>query len=144
MTDPAITIDAVTKRYGSQVALDDVSATIAPGEKLALLGHNGAGKTTLIKLILGLTRPQSGKIDVLGEKPGSDAMRRQCAYLPENVAFHKSLTGREQLTLFSRLKGGPASRIPAISIASALPRQWTVGSAPIQRACGRGWALPRY
>jgi Cu-processing system ATP-binding protein len=111
MTNPAVTIDAVTKRYGSQTALDDVSAAIAPGETLALLGHNGAGKTTLIKLILGLTRPQKGRIDVLGHTPGSDIMRRQCAYLPENVAFHKSLTGREQLTLFSRLKGGSASRI---------------------------------
>ncbi len=111
MTNQAITIDAVTKRYGSQVALEDVSMNVAPGETLALLGHNGAGKTTLIKLILGLTRPQSGAISVLDEIPGSEAMRRQCAYLPENVAFHKSLTGREQLTLFSRLKGGSASRI---------------------------------
>lgn len=127
MTDPAVTIDAVTKRYGSQVALDDVSATIAPGETLALLGHNGAGKTTLIKLILGLTRPQGGMIAVLGEKPGSEAMRRQCAYLPENVVFHKSLTGREQLTLFSRLKGGPASRIAEyldrVGLAEAMNRR---------------------
>ncbi len=111
MTDRALTVEAVSKRYGSQVALDDVSVTIAPGETLALLGHNGAGKTTLIKLVLGLTRPQSGRIDVLGQMPGSDAMRRQCAYLPENVVFHKSLTGREQLTLFSRLKGGRAWRV---------------------------------
>lgn len=127
MTDPAITIDAVTKRYGSQLALDDVSATIAPGETLALLGHNGAGKTTLIKLILGLTRPQKGAIGVLGERPGSDAMRRQCAYLPENVAFHKSLTGREQLTLFSRLKGDPTSHIPEyldrVGLAEAMDRR---------------------
>ncbi|HSG96014.1 MAG TPA: ABC transporter ATP-binding protein, partial [Afifellaceae bacterium] len=127
MTDPAITMDAVTKRYGSQRALDDVSVTVAPGETLALLGHNGAGKTTLIKLILGLTRPQKGAITVLGEAPGSKAMRRHCAYLPENVVFHKSLTGREQLTLFSRLKGGSPQRITEhldrVGLAEAMDRR---------------------
>ena len=127
MTDPAITIDAVSKRYGPQVALGGVSLSVAAGETLALLGHNGAGKTTLIKLILGLTRPQSGAIAVLGEAPGSEAMRAQCAYLPENVVFHKSLTGREQLTLFSRLKGGPAWRIAdhldRVGLAAAMDRR---------------------
>ncbi len=107
MTRPAVRIETISKRYGAQVALDGVSLDIAPGERLALLGHNGAGKTTLIKLILGLTAPDAGRIEVLGQSPGADAVRASCAYLPENVAFHPSLTGREQLTLFYRLKGAP-------------------------------------
>lgn len=105
MSGPALSIANVTKRYGSLAALDNVSFSVAPGERLALLGHNGAGKTTLIKLVLGLTRPDGGDIHILGKLPTSEAVRRVSAYLPENVAFHKSLTGREQLTMFARLKG---------------------------------------
>lgn len=114
MSRPAIAIDKLSKRYGKVTALDGVSLAVAPGERLALLGHNGAGKTTLIKLLLGLTRPTAGAIEVLGKPPGADAVRRRCAYLPENVAFHKSLTGREQLTLFARLKGEPARAVPGL------------------------------
>ena len=66
-----------------------------------------AGKSTLIKLVLGLTRPTSAAIAVAGHAPGSMAARTATAYLPEQVAFHKSLTGREQLTTFARLAGGP-------------------------------------
>ena len=107
MTGRAFAITDVTKRYGRVTALDDVSLALGPGERLALLGHNGAGKTTLIKLILGLSRPDAGTIEILGRRPISKAVRREWAYLPENVAFHKSLTGREQLTMFARLKGEP-------------------------------------
>ena len=53
----AIQLETVSKRYGDQAALSDVTLAAAQGERLALLGHNGAGKTTLIKLLLGLTRP---------------------------------------------------------------------------------------
>ncbi len=114
MTGPAITIDAVTKRYGKHMALDGVTMNVAAGERLALLGHNGAGKTTLLKLVLGLTAAGNGEIEVLGQRPGMDAVRRHCAYLPENVAFHESLTGLEQLALFLRLKGGSAREAPAL------------------------------
>lgn len=112
MTRPAVSIETVSKRYDAQAALNGVSLDMAPGERLALLGHNGAGKTTLIRLILGLTAPDGGRIEVLGQAPGADAVRASCAYLPENVAFHPSLTGREQLTLFYRLKGAPVGDAP--------------------------------
>lgn len=108
MTDRALVIEGITKRYDKFAALDDVSVSLQAGERLALLGHNGAGKTTLIKLILGLIRFDAGSIEIFGKPPTSEEVRRHTAYLPENVAFHKSLSGREQLAMFARLKGHSA------------------------------------
>ena len=109
--DTALAIAGLAKRYGRAQVLDDVTLDVAPGERVALLGHNGAGKSTLIKLVLGLTRPTAGTIAVAGHAPGSMAARTATAYLPEQVAFHKSLTGREQLTTFARLAGEPVKTV---------------------------------
>ena len=68
MTDQALIIDGITKRYDKFAALEGVSLSVAPGERLALLGHNGAGKTTLIKLILGLMRSDEGSIKVTARR----------------------------------------------------------------------------
>lgn len=97
----------VSKRFGDFEALSDVSFSVGAGQRIALLGHNGAGKTTLMKAILGLQPHDGGRIEVLGAAPGSPAARRQVAYLPENVAFHDALTGREQIRLYLRLRGEP-------------------------------------
>ena len=100
-----IRVNALTRHYGSVVALDGISLTVDAGERVALVGHNGAGKTTLIKLILGLIPPTDGDVSILGDSPGSASVRDVCAYLPENLAFHGALTGREQLQFFARLRG---------------------------------------
>lgn len=102
-------IDTVSKRFGPRDVLNGVSFTIAAGERVALLGHNGAGKTTLIRAILGLTGIDAGRIEVDGCCPGSAAARRMTAYLPETAAFHRLLTGAEQLRALARIKGEPAS-----------------------------------
>ena len=64
-----IELDAVARHYGSVRAVDGVSFAADAGEVIALVGHNGAGKTTLIKLMLGLARPTSGLVFVLGQDP---------------------------------------------------------------------------
>ncbi len=105
---PVISLDVVSKRYGDETVVSAVDFKIQPGECVVLVGHNGAGKTTLIKLMLGLTRPSSGNVSVLGSDPVfSTAVARHkiLGYLPESVAFYDAMTGREVLTFYARLKG---------------------------------------
>lgn len=110
MTAPDTTIEVagVTKRYGEQSAVRAVDLTLRAGECIAMVGHNGAGKSSLIKLMLGLTTPTEGSVRVLGADPSSAAaagVRRRVGFLPENVAFHPAMTGRECLDFYARLKG---------------------------------------
>jgi len=100
----ALNIQHVFKRHGALETVSDVSMKVEAGERVALLGHNGAGKTTIIKMILGLMPITQGEIQILGGQPGHAAARKQTGFLPESVAFHGSLTGREQLHHFARLK----------------------------------------
>lgn len=100
----ALQIDNVTKKYGTLESVRGVSLQVEAGERIALLGHNGAGKTTLMRMILGLTHVSSGSISVLGTAPGSRIARNSTGFLPESVAFHGALSGREQLRHFARLK----------------------------------------
>ncbi|NNH30392.1 ABC transporter ATP-binding protein [Rhizobium sp. SEMIA 4085] len=102
----SVCLTQTSKSYGKFAAVSDISLSLGEGETIALVGHNGAGKTTIIKLILGLIRPTSGKVRVLGEDPvtGNAGVRRRLGYLPESVSFHLALTGREILAFYARLK----------------------------------------
>ncbi|MCY6380183.1 ABC transporter ATP-binding protein [Hoeflea prorocentri] len=104
-TDSVLSVTGLFKRHGDAETLHDVNFFLAPGERVALLGHNGAGKTTLMKIVLGLWSPSEGEVRVANAVPGSAEARKASAYLPEAVTFHRSLTGREQLKLFARLAG---------------------------------------
>lgn len=115
--EPTIRVEGVSKRYGDQHAVREVDLTLMPGECVAMVGHNGAGKSSLIKLMLGLTTPTEGRLRVLGGDPGSAAassIRRQVGFLPENVAFHPNMTGRETLDFYARLKGLSVTGNPAL------------------------------
>lgn len=100
-----LTISNLTKTFDSFTALDAVSLSVAPGARVALLGHNGAGKSTMMKIILGLIPYDSGEVTVCGAQPGSAQARAQVAYLPENAAFHPALTGLEQIGHYLSLRG---------------------------------------
>ena len=111
MTNNLLAIAHANKIRGKTPVLQDISLNVAAGERVALLGHNGAGKTTLMKCVLGLTNLSAGNISVAGVQPGSAKARAATVYLPEAVSFHKSLTGREQLTLFARLSGANGGKV---------------------------------
>lgn len=100
-----LAVTEATVRHGRVETLSGISLDVAAGERVALIGHNGAGKSTLMKAALGLVPLAGGRIAVDGHAPGSRAARDVAAYLPENVAFHPALTGREALSLFARLRG---------------------------------------
>lgn len=111
------TLTGATKTYGSLTAVEDVSLDLLPGETLALAGHNGAGKTTLVKLILGLIAPSAGEVRVFGANPArarAAEARRRLGFLPENVAFHGAMTGRELLAFYARLKGCPLAELDGL------------------------------
>lgn len=111
-----LTISHLTKRFGPVEALSDVSLTVAPGQRVALLGHNGAGKSTMMKIILGLIPASEGEVTVCGTAPGSALARAQVAYLPENAAFHPALTGEEQIRHYLRLRGeNPAKALDLLA-----------------------------
>ncbi|NOD98206.1 ATP-binding cassette domain-containing protein [Ruegeria sp. HKCCD6228] len=144
MTDKALIIDHVSKDRGKTRVLDDITLSLAPGQRVALLGHNGAGKSTLIKSILGLTPIQGGAIRIGDATPGSAKARRETAYLPEAVSFHPALTGREQLTLFAKLSGtraDVASLLERVGLSDALDRRIGTYSKGMRQRLGLAQVL---
>ena len=111
---PTLTLKQLTKIYAGVRALSEVSLRVAPGERVALLGHNGAGKSTMMKIILGLIPHDGGEVVVTGAAPGSAMARGNTAYLPENVAFHPALTGVEQIRYYLSLRGETPSQAMAL------------------------------
>jgi ABC-2 type transport system ATP-binding protein len=103
----AVHLDAVTKRFGRVVAVDNLSLTVVPGEVFGFLGPNGAGKSTTIRVLLGLIRPTSGFATVF-EHDARDVRRshRYLAYVPADVALWPALTGAEILELLARVGPG--------------------------------------
>lgn len=92
--DPVIQLTDVSKSFGQQTALDRVSLSIPPGVVFALLGENGAGKTTAIRILLGLTPPDGGTVQVLGCDSTREgvAIRRQVGYVSERPVLYEWMT----------------------------------------------------
>lgn len=140
-----LTLSHLTKHFDGARALDDVSFTVAAGQRVALLGHNGAGKSTLMKIVLGLIPATAGHVEVCGAAPGSAEARRQVAYLPENVAFHPALTGLEMIRFYLRLRGEspkPAmGLLERVGLAQAATRRIGTYSKGMRQRVGLAQAL---
>jgi ABC-2 type transport system ATP-binding protein len=101
-------------------ALDGLDVELAPGECLGLLGANGSGKSTTLRLVLGLARPTSGSLEVLGGAPGRRAARARTGFVPEEARRFGVLTGRETVDLFAALQGVRPRRERARRVEEAL------------------------
>jgi ABC-type glutathione transport system ATPase component len=105
---PAVRTTALTKRYGRTLALDRVDLEVPRGLVFGYLGPNGAGKSTTIRLLTGLLRPTSGRVEVLGRDVSADrdAAQELIGYLPGDFVAHPELTGGEYLGYLAALRGG--------------------------------------
>lgn len=104
---PALSVSHLTHRYGTRVALDDVSLEVAPGEFVALLGPNGGGKSTLFRICATLQRATEGTVEVFGAdvQRESAAVRRRLGVVFQSPALDQRLTVRENLLHHGRLYG---------------------------------------
>ncbi|WP_322791987.1 ABC transporter ATP-binding protein [Bellilinea sp.] len=100
----SIQVNQISKRFGSQQAVDQVSFEVEPGEIFGLLGPNGAGKTTTIRIILDIFKPDSGEVVVLGGKM-SEEKKNRIGYLPEERGLYQDITLETCLNYLARLKG---------------------------------------
>jgi ABC-2 type transport system ATP-binding protein len=105
---PLIEAAGVTKRFGQVTALDDVTTAVT-SPALGLLGANGAGKSTFMKAMLGLVKPDSGRVRVLGMDAAHQAreIRRSLGYMPENMCLPMGMTARDFIVHMGELRGLP-------------------------------------
>jgi iron(III) transport system ATP-binding protein len=111
---PALVVEHLGRRYGSAVALDDVSFEVAPGEMLCVLGASGSGKSTLLRLVAGVERPSSGRIELRGVEVAGpagcvDAEARRIGMVFQDYALFPHLTVAANVAF--GLKGQPAAQV---------------------------------
>jgi ABC-2 type transport system ATP-binding protein len=105
-----ISLDRLTKRFGTQTAVDALTLEIPAGQIVGLLGPNGAGKSTTLKMLTGLLEPSSGSASICGHDLRAEAMavKRSVGFVPDSGAVFESLTGLEYLEMVAALYGIPA------------------------------------
>lgn len=104
MSVPAVELNQVVKQFASQTAVDRVDLSVPTGSIYGFIGPNGSGKTTTMRLILRIYQPNSGHVEVLGERDGTVADHR-VGYLPEERGLYRRMTVRQILRYFASLKG---------------------------------------
>ena len=114
---PAAALDRVTKSYGATTALDGLSMHLNPGEIVALLGPNGAGKSTAVRLMLGLTAPTAGKVEVFGANPRTSASRSRVGAMLQVASIPRTLKVREHIDLFRSYYPAPLPVAEIVRIA---------------------------
>ena len=101
---PALVVEHISKTFGAQRAVDDVSFSVEGGEIFGLLGPNGAGKTTTIRVILDIFKPDAGSVMVLGG-PMSEAKKDRIGYMPEERGLYQDISLDRCLSYLASLKG---------------------------------------
>jgi len=112
MTEQALVLSGVTKRFGDFTAVDSISLTVRRGVVHGFLGPNGAGKTTTIRMVMNIIRPDTGRIEVLGHESGEEVKRR-IGYLPEERGLYKKMKVLDLIVYFGLLKGAERARVTA-------------------------------
>jgi len=143
-----ISLKSVSKQYGKDNVLNNINFDVQAGECIVLVGHNGAGKTTLMKLMLGLTRPTSGKVEVLNGNPVLSTaveQRLSLGYLPESVAFYDAMTGQEVLSFYAELKGASKNEyldlLELVGLSGASKRKIATYSKGMRQRLGLAQAM---
>jgi len=108
-SDVTLRISNITKRFGEFTAVRSLSFDVRAGRVFGFLGPNGAGKTTTIRMIVGITAPDQGSIELFGEHM-SHALQNRIGYLPEERGLYKKMKVADQLRYFSELKGVPRNQ----------------------------------
>lgn len=134
MTESQPVIDAqnIVFSYGSREVLKGLTLSVNRGEIFGMLGANGAGKTTLIRMLVGMLKPKSGSIRVLGEAP-SPRQARQVGYMPQLSALYEELSIRENMDFFGRMynMSDKSERTAAVEDAIRLVGLWDRRDDPI-------------
>ena len=102
-SNPTVSINNITKAFGEFMAVTGLSLAVYPGRVYGLLGPNGAGKTTTIRMIVNITAPDSGAIEVFGQRI-TPALQDRIGYLPEERGLYKKMKVGEQVKYFAALK----------------------------------------
>jgi ABC-2 type transport system ATP-binding protein len=100
---PTVLIDKISKSFGEFTAVNELSLAVYPGRVFGLLGPNGAGKTTTIRMIVNITAPDSGRIELFGQQVTPELQDR-IGYLPEERGLYKKMKIGEQIKFFAALK----------------------------------------
>ncbi|MGQ0540419.1 MAG: ABC transporter ATP-binding protein, partial [Blastocatellia bacterium] len=106
MSDSNVTlrVQNASKRFGDFTAVEDLSFDVRSGRVFGFLGPNGAGKTTTIRMIVGITVPDEGSIELFGERI-TPQLQNRIGYLPEERGLYKKMKIGDQLRYFAELKG---------------------------------------
>src|SRR4030042_2202067 len=100
----AVTLDTVCKSFGKVHAVNNLSVHVPAGSVYGFLGPNGAGKTTTLRMIMNIIRPDSGRIEILGDGR-IEQVKDRIGYLPEERGLYRKMTARKVLAFFGSIKG---------------------------------------
>ena len=146
MTDYVIQTDGLTKRYGSILAVDELSIQVRRGHVYGLLGPNGSGKTTTMGMLLGLLQPTAGTFSLFGESDNLEASLRRIGAVIETPSFYPYLSGRRNLAYFQGIsrRGAPDEidrLLEQVSLSDRADSKFNTYSMGMKQRLGIAYAL---